>query len=296
MNRNQFIEQYTRVNRRYEDMYLKPVQKAIHAKVSAVISKLREDGVQAAQAYLNLDFQNEHMTKVINDLYKTVGLKHARLNYSRLLPESRGRKFVNASMQTKGFGFNKEWADFIESFLKRFLLEKITIEISNTTRDALLRALSIMTTQGLSVDLMIEQLQDWPYERYQAARILRTEVNRAANVGATAQQETSEYQQLKEWIAVHDNRTRGVNPKDHASHIGLDGVRIDSEDVFIDPRNNDRLRFPGDPLGSAESTINCRCAVGYEFKRDINGNLIPKRRSTTVLYPNQNRPRRVVTI
>ena len=296
MNRNQFIEQYTRVNRRYEDMYLKPVQKAIHAKVSAVVSKLREDGVQAAQAYLNLDFQNEHMTKVITDLYKTVGLKHARLNYSRLLPESRGRKFVNISMQTKGFGFNKEWADFIESFLKRFLLDKITIEISNTTRDALLRALSIMTTQGLSVDLMIEQLQDWPYERYQAARIVRTEVNRASNVGATAQQETSEYQQLKEWIAVHDNRTRGVNPKDHASHIGLDGVKIDSEDVFIDPRNNDRLRFPGDPLGSAESTINCRCAVGYEFKRDINGNLIPKRRSTTVLYPNQNRPRRVVTI
>jgi hypothetical protein len=296
MNRNEFISQYTRINRKQEDVFLKPVQRAIHSKVAIVIEKLREGGVSAANAWLTMDFHNEEIEKVIRELYQVVGLKHARLNYSRLLPETRGRKFMNIHMQTKGFGFNKEWANFITNFLNRYLLEKVTIEISHTTRDALLRALSIMTTQGLSVDGMISHLQDWPYERYQAARIVRTEVNRAANAGATAQQETSEYQQLKQWIAVHDNRTRGMKPKDHTSHIGLDGVKIDSEDVFVDPRNGDRLRFPGDPNASAESTINCRCAIGYEFKRDINGNLIPKRRTTAVIYPNQNRPRRVVTI
>lgn len=279
MNRTNFITQYASVNRRLEEKFYPVVRKAIHAKVAHVQAKLKEGGVDAARNYLQTDLLNPAMTEIIIQLYTIVGKKHAQLNYSRLRHD-----------RQKGFGFNLDWVNFILSYLKRHLLDKVTIEINNTTRNALLTALSIMVNEGLSVDGMVDRLEDWKYEQYQAARIVRTEVNRAANTGSKAQAETDPYQQVKEWIAIHDNRTRG-NPingrKDHANHWALDGIKIDEHDVFIDPRNGDRLDHPGDPNASAESTINCRCTVAYTYKRDSQGNLIPKRKTTTVIYPNQ---------
>lgn len=209
-----------------------------------------------------------------------------------------GQTFSSSSskIQTKGFGFNAAWTKFIEDYLQRFLIDKITFAVASTTREALLRALTRGVDSGLGVDGMIDTLKDWPYERFQAARIVRTEVNRAANVGAKAQAETGKYEQQKEWVAINDFRTRGHNPKDHASHVALNGTKIDAGDLFIDPRNGDKLQFPGDPNASAESTINCRCSAVFVNKRDNNGNLIPKRRSTAVTYPAQQRRVQNITI
>lgn len=289
LKRNEFIATYTQVNRKLEEKFFPVVRRAIHAKVKTVQTKLREGGISAATNYLNTDLMNPKMAEIITTLYVIVGRKHAQLNYIRLRHDR----------QQKGFGFNREWANFILTYLKRHLLDKITIEINNTTRNALLSTLTIMINEGLGVDGMIERLDDWKYEQFQAARIVRTEVNRAANTGAKAQAETDEFQQVKEWIAIHDNRTRG-NPitgrKDHANHWSLDGITIDEGDVFVDSRNGDTLDFPGDPKASAASTINCRCNVAYTYKRDANGNLIPKRKTTTVIYPGQIVRPRTITI
>jgi hypothetical protein len=292
MNRREFAYQYERINRKFEVKFFPLVKKAIHFKVKRVQSILKSDGYNAAFNHLNTDIANNAMTTVITKLYRIVGTKHAQLNYSRLQLERRKFKAGHTDLQTKGFGFNQEWSNFIINYLKRHLLEKVTFDINSTTRDALLRALTVMQLDGLGVDQAIEKLEEWPFEESQAARIVRTEVNTAANTGAKAQAETDPYQQVKEWISIHDNRTRG-NPingkKDHANHWALNGIKIDEYDVFVDPRNGDRLDFPGDPKASAASIINCRCCVSYTYKRDINGNLIPKRKTTTVIYPGQIR-------
>lgn len=253
------------------------VQRALHTQVQAVINDLPQ-GYDYAMGQLRQTVGNDALNRVIRTLYKQVGTRHAQITYSRLLHD-----------QQKGFGFNAIWTQFIEDYLKRFLLDKITFAVASTTREALLRALTRGVEKGLGVDGMIDTLKDWPYERFQAARIVRTEVNRAANVGAKAQAETGQYEQQKEWVAVKDFRTRGHKPQDHASHVALNGTRIDANDLFIDPRNGDKLEFPGDPNASAESTINCRCSAVFVNKRDNNGNLIPKRRTTVVTYPAQQR-------
>lgn len=282
------------------------VKRAIHSQVKPVIRLLKSDGFAAAKNHLHKSVGNEEITKVIRELYRSVGSKWAQITYSKLLPETRGQKSYGIStelyipeLEVKGFGFNYLWTQFILNYLKQFLLDKITFQIANTTRDALLRTLAIATASGMSIDQTVNQLEDWPYERYQAARIVRTETNRAANVGSTAQAETSKYEQQKEWQSADDNRVRG-NPvngkKDHADHWSLDGTKIDADDVFHDLRNGDQLRFPGDPKASAASTINCRCHASYTFKRDGNGNLIPKRQTTSVIYPGSSRVRQVVTI
>ena len=299
MTRLQQIKEFERVNRRFEKKFMPKVKRAIHSQVKPVIRILREDGFSAARSYLLKNVGNEEIAKVIRELYRSVGSKWAQITYSRLLPETRGQKFNSLTLQQKGFGFNYLWTQFILDYLKQFLLDKITFRIAETTRDALLRTLAISVASGMSIDQTVDQLEDWPYERFQAARIVRTETNRAANVGSTAQAETSKYEQQKEWQSANDNRVRG-NPvngkKDHADHWSLDGTKIDADDVFHDLRNGDQLRFPGDPNASAASVINCRCAVSYTFKRDGNGNLIPKRRTTSVIFPGQARQRQVITI
>lgn len=285
-NKLLFIREYERVNRRFEVLFFPRTKKAIHSLVKEVISSLNDGGFDAARNYLSTVVANPEMTKTVKLLYQTVGRKHAQMNYSRL----------KAQRMQKGFGFNKVWTDFILNYLNQFLLEKVMINIAHTTRDALLKVLTTATIAGWSIDKTVDYLEDWPFERFQAARIVRTETNRAANVGAKAQAETDEYQQVKEWISAQDYRVRGHNPKDHASHVELNGTTIDDDDFFKDSRNGDLLEFPGDPKASAASTINCRCAVAYTYKRDIDGNLIPKRKSTVVLHPGTIRRPRTITI
>ena len=54
----------------------------------------------------------------------------------------------------------------------------------------------------------------------------------------------------KQWIAVIDDRTR-------PSHIEADQQIVDVDDTFS--VGDDELDYPGDPDGSPEETINCRC-------------------------------------
>ena len=290
MTRLQQIHQFERINRKFELRFEPKVYAALNAVRKHVVRLLKDKGYSAAQYYLTTNVGNPRIRAVIREIYVSVGRRWAQIEYSRLLPEMRNQK------QQKGFGFNYQWTEFILKYLERYLFEKVTFEIARTTQDAMLKVISRGIAAGWSIDQTVDRLEEWPFLRYQAARIVRTETNRAANVGSTAQAETSEYEQMKEWQSAEDHRVRGKNPKDHADHVALDGVKINAGDVFHDPRNGDQLQFPGDPLASAASVINCRCHASYTFKRDQAGNLIPKRKTTVVIFPGQIRQRQTVTI
>jgi hypothetical protein len=285
LTRLQIISEFSRINRKYEQLYFPKVSKAIASKKRDVLIKLKSGGIDYAKNWLSSDLGNTILTDVVTDLYKTVGLRHARMNYSRMLNEN-GRKGHISGMEVKGFGFNKIWTEFIIQYFRTYLLQKITYDVATTTRAALLAILATATTEGWSVDQTIDKVEGWN-ERYQAARVVRTEVGRAANVGAKANSDTLTYEQQKEWVSAHDFRVRGHKKSDHANHINLDKTKIDAEDKFVDSVNGDQLDFPGDITASAASVINCRCMVVYTAKRDENGNLIPKRKTTTVIYPGQ---------
>lgn len=292
MTRFQQIAEYERINRAFEKMFFPSVKRAIHSKVKEVINKIDSGGIDSAIRHLHTEFANNQIRIAVERLYRIVGMKHARLNYSRMLSE----KGYSPNFQTKGFGLSDQWERFITNYFRRHLIEKITFDIARTTRDALLRVLIVANTEGWGADKTVDKLTDWPYERFQAARIVRTEVNRAANVGATANSESLEYQQVKEWISAEDFRVRGHNKKDHANHVLLDGQKIDAYDRFRDSVNGDLLEFPGDINASAASCINCRCKIAFTAKRDENGDLIPKKRSIVVIQPGQNPNRNTILI
>lgn len=275
------------------------VHKALKSKVNDVIRVLKDKGTADAIRYLMEDLNNPDLAVVIAALYKDVGLIHA--NRVNLELRNTGKGFWGV-LQQKRLGYNTDWIAFLQDYLSRNLFTKITFEMNSTTRAALLKAIQSGVADGKGVDEIVRSIQDWPFLYYQAARITRTEINRAANVGSAAASKTFEFEQVKEWIAAKDSRTRG-NPingaKDHANHWSLDGVTIDQDDYFQDPRNGDLMSFPGDPSASAASVINCRCTLGYTPKRDENGKLIPKKEKPsriTVILPGELRRPQITTI
>lgn len=287
------------------------MRKVLLQEIEKVKGNVSSSGVQGAVNELSKTLGNPELAKVVERLYLEVGLRYARRTWRSLKEQERASrkprriskasllqgvglatrskgdakidkqgepdaKRLAPSLETKGFGFNSVWVDFLKNYLFRFLLEKITYRVAESTREALLNVLNQSIEEGWGMEKTLKQLDDLPLSRTQAARIVRTEVTRAANTGAMAAGETFEYEQQKEWIAARDLRTRGRNPEDHASHVGLDGQVVDYDQPFTDPRNGDKLMFPGDPKASAASTIQCRCSVAITAKYDENFRLIPK--------------------
>lgn len=287
------ITEYIRVNRKYEQKWFPKVKKPLDKKVSSLIRIIEEDGIQAGIRWLNMDIGNPALTKVVMDLYNDVGMRHARAAEIRLRKEiQKGRQFF---IQTKLRGVADEWIKFIDDYLRMHLIEKITFRVNETLRNRLLSVLNESIEKGWGVTETVKQLDNTGLTKYQAARIVRTEVNRAANAGIKAQGESFEYELMKEWISVQDRRTRGVDPKDHADHLRMNGQKVDFYQDFSDPRSGASLTIPGDPKAPAGDTINCRCNHTTIPKRDKDGMLIPKQSRITVIR-NFNRPQRTVTI
>lgn len=265
MNRETTIAEVTRISRRFEKRYYPKVEKAIKGQISSLIDTIRSHGVNAGVREVN-SIVTSPVAPVIKSMYLEVGMFYARRLWRDLI----------AQKGQKGFGFSAEWIKTIKDILFGFLTEKILFGVSITTREMLLTILNRSIAEGWGVDKTVKELEDTPLSKTQAARIVRTEITRATNVGQFAAAETFPFQQTKEWMSAHDMRTRGQHLKDHASHIGLDGQVIDYDQPFTDPINGDKIMYPGDPEASAASTINCRCTLGIVAKRDSNNRLIPK--------------------
>lgn len=292
--RNKIAKEVEKINRRYESKYFPKVGKVMRSHVSDVIYSVKNKGLEQARTELSNDLTSG-LTDVVKSLYLEVGLHHARRTHKNIKGQVQNLKVSKSFVpETKGFGFNATWTAFILNYLNEFLTQKITFEVQETLRRKLLDLLTRSITEGWGIDKTVSKLEDPRLTDYQTARIVRTEINRAANVGNMAAVDTSEYEMQKEWIAAHDNRTRG-NPmtgqKDHANHWDLDGIVVDYSDNFRDPRTGDLLAFPGDPKASAASTINCRCSTYPTAKTDENGRLVPRQQAAVgVVIPMLQRP------
>lgn len=63
---------------------------------------------------------------------------------------------------------------------------------------------------------------------------------------------------FKTWFPTHDSRTR-----DH--HASMAGQRVRFDQPFVDGKGN-LIRYPGDPLAPADTTVNCRCGFTVEIR------------------------------
>jgi uncharacterized protein with gpF-like domain len=239
------------------------VKKEIQSTVNETISAVKSGGAHGGVRVLNHQLTNKGLTATLLNMAEDVGLRFARRQMISFNQQRRQKSF-----ELKGFGSNEEWKRIVNDLLRNFI-STTSFSIFETTKDVLITTLNKAIDEGWGVDKTVAALEELDLSSNQAARIVRTEITRAANAGVSAASQTFPFEQVKEWLAAHDDRTR------HA-HMRLDGVTVNEDDVFIDEDGNE-LRFPGDPLSAPETTINCRCSMAVVAKVNERNRLIPKK-------------------
>jgi len=84
--------------------------------------------------------------------------------------------------------------------------------------------------------------------------VARTGTPGAANFGAQAAANATGLILRKDWVAAGGGRTRDDHRRAGGRVVAMDAPFI---------VGGDRLMYPGDPRGSAEQVINCRCSVSH---------------------------------
>jgi SPP1 gp7 family putative phage head morphogenesis protein len=242
--------------KKWEAAFYSPVLRALKYQISSFISDVKKEGLTVAQSRLTYQILNEKMAIVISGLYRVAGVDAANR-------ELRKRK-QEPMIKGRTFGFNAEWAAQIQDYFRMHLFDKVVLPITETTKEQLQRKIQEMIDNGESIEWLVQQVKDKDFTDWRARMIARTESNRAINYGQQIGAEKSKFKLNKEWVAVHDDRTRH-------SHLLLDGKIVGEFDEF-----KPGLQFPGDPNGAPGETINCRCHLEYHSVRDANGRLIPK--------------------
>lgn len=137
-------------------------------------------------------------------------------------------------------------------------ISKVVGEISLTTKDALAALVADGVSAGLSIPDIAKTIDGLYLEQIIPNRsvvIARTETIAATNSGSQTAAKATGLNLTKRWLSTPDDRTRDA-------HVAANGqaVPIDS------PYNvgDEAIMYPGDPDGSAENIIQCRCTETYE--------------------------------
>jgi hypothetical protein len=165
-----------------------------------------------------------------------------------------------------------QWRAYVESYLLTIGAERVT-EINTTTKDFVMRRLKPILEQGVQdgqgIDVIasniIRDIDEYKgkFARYRAERIARTEIVSTSNWASLNSLQASGVagELLKIWIPIADEKTR----ESHAEMANADPIEM-NDDFIV---GGERLSYPGDPRGSAENTIQCRCVIAYERKDNL---------------------------
>lgn len=125
--------------------------------------------------------------------------------------------------------------------------------INETTFDKLKSEFSQSLETGEGRDQLVKRIQETygNINKSRAETIARTEIQSASQKGAFEGYKQAGLR-TKIWVATLDHRTR------HA-HSAADGQEVPLDMPFT--VGGEALMYPGDPNGSADNTINCRCSV-----------------------------------
>lgn len=136
--------------------------------------------------------------------------------------------------------------------------------MTDTTYSAIQQALQDGVAAGEDINRIAARVQDVfaQASTNRAKTIARTEVISAANGSASlaASQLPSDVAAGQEFIATRDERTRD-------DHADADGQIVGMGQPF--DVGGEALLYPGDPAGSPENVVNCRCTVAFLTPQDF---------------------------
>ena len=143
--------------------------------------------------------------------------------------------------------------ELTEDVIKKIDKKSMTFaeQVNETTRKKLKKELGEGITAGEGVPELAERVSDVfkTRRKYEAERIARTEVISASNAAELEAYIQSDVIEKKEWLATMDANVR-------PAHADMNG-----EVVGLNKRFSNGLMYPGDPSGSGDEVVNCRCTT-----------------------------------
>lgn len=271
--RIQYWKDYAQIQGRLERRFIPVINKVLSNQISSFTDRYLSQGGN----HVSSDLQRvtgEEMAVALITLHVYSAIVYGTIVY----------KGLKQTKRAGNMGYNEEWTKKVLEYFKDHNLRMVS-NITENTRKRILEVLSEGVDKGYGYKKVAMMLKADGFSKMRALRIVRTETVRATNYANFLAANELDFLVNKQWIATHDDRTRGQKKGDGASHIAMDGQEQEFADHFIDPVNLDQLLFPGDPDASAASTINCRCAMGMIPQRDKDGQLIKKPTDEPIYFP-----------
>lgn len=235
-----------RVSFQHERRLSKEIKKTMKRAAAMVKNNLSPQGLF-----------NEHKNKIasiMNSLYADTITAFA--NYFSNTEKARNHYLVQKKTPPIGSIIDELIAGWVQinggkliNDITETTMKQINLIVANGIKDGLSE---IEISNRLNDDALIKSAT-------RAQTIARTEAHRAANVTGYQTAKATGLDMKKVWVASGGARTRDAHSA--ASSRYKNGIGLD--DFFL--VGGERLRYPSDPAGSAGNTINCRCALVYEF-------------------------------
>jgi len=224
-----------------------PFEKNLERLLKNYFNNLAQSSVVAFETGEDVYFQNNldnSFTKLQNIF---------RIQYN-VIARAFKNNALNRTQNVKDFDTEFEIA--LAQYINGNVATLVT-EINETTRQAIKNDILFATQNNLDLPATSNRIRNTliGFGLWRASLIARTEVHRTAS---WANEQTAVQMNIagtiKEWVSVQDDRTR-------ITHSFADGQQRDINDKF--EVGGTLLKYPGDPAGGPEETINCRCVVVY---------------------------------
>lgn len=239
---------------------MKPVfMSALEKQIKPVYQKIRETTNIQDIEILRLD--NEPVAKAYKRLYMATAFDFAVFD-RRQAKSDAGYNILKGEEEI----FEDLIMEEILAYLDMHVGETI-VAVGDTSLVLIKRLLDKLVPEiveqgvgaGQAQTMLRDQIKSAWHEAkyYRTERIVRTEVNRAANWGSMKGVKSTEIPHDKVWLSALYANSR-------PEHTAGDGQKVDIDNPF--DIGGEDLMFPGDPGGSAGNTINCLCSMTYETK------------------------------
>jgi len=227
---------------RLEAKFQRSIATVLSASMRAAVDQYEKDNSDFGVEAVILSY-NQRLKTVIENDWKTAMETFG----TRILNAKSGRLFEKKDIEEDIF------EEAIDKYLRQYRDVKIK-QISQTTNRQIKQLISTGMVEGLSSTQIAKQIREKVpgISRVRAKVIARTETHTAANLGAYAAAEATGLNLIKEWASALDERTRD----DHAE---ANGQQVGINESFV--VGGEELNMPGDPSGSPEQIINCRCVA-----------------------------------
>ncbi len=266
---------------RHETVLYDAMHKAISKRFKYVSDIVRMQGVSMAMASTSRLLYDDKIFEPLMKMYRDVAMFYAKRTYKEVVNRDyTTNKSVRLPYEWKSINrFIPVWESAIDTFLRQHAVTFVG-DINETTRKDLLKILSNSASANIKEEEIIRTLLKSNIPSIRAMRIARTEVTRALNAGILLAGAALPFEVYKEWNTAEDERVRDKP----FSHTRLHGTVLPLNVAF---NNGEEIRFPGDPLASADNVINCRCTLNLLPNLDNLGRPIVRERSildTDILF------------